>query len=515
MKDRSMETGAAGPCPGWETVCVVLFALGFLLVNLCTATRYPFVWIDEVMYADPAVNLYLGNGFTSSAWYVQHAGEFWAGNVPLHSFLLYLWLKLFGFSILAVRSVNYVYLIAACLLLWRACLRLNLVTAAWARLLLLALMATGYSMVFAYRSGRPDCLALLLVCAAVYVHSRACWRQRIFGLMALGALMPWAGLQLLPLLAVGGVLLLLYLGLKILPSVLAAWAGAALGGVALAWFYVSHGVLDRFWLSIRQHTGSGFFGWLARGEFRHSNLVPKDFSFMLIFALAVTLLIWKWMERRAWQAAPNQKGSPLSPELRNWKTAILFGLVYSFALTFALIFSGKFPTYYGWMTYVPLCLCVCMALARLQPGGMLRWICGFFLAGAIGISLVLHGVTAADDWGDRDYANVEKIVRENVTGSDWLYGEFSTYYAAKRTAARTFMPLYLPAFLPDEKERITVLVVAPKNFNEVTNAIGGNWISTGKRFVPERNGFWAARRNMGFLSTQNYELEVYRRNKPD
>ena len=98
--------------------------------------------------------------------------------------------------------------------------------------------------------------------------------------MALGALMPWAGLQLLPLLAVGGVLLFLYVGRKILPSVLAIWTGAGLGGLALIWFYVSHHVLDRFLLSVRQHTTIGFFGWLAHGEVRHSNLVPKDFSFM-------------------------------------------------------------------------------------------------------------------------------------------------------------------------------------------------------------------------------------------
>ena len=25
---------------------------------------------------------------------------------------------------------------------------------------------------------------------------------------------------------------------------------------------------------------------------------------------------------------------------------------------------GKFPTYYGWMTYIPLCLCVCMEIER-------------------------------------------------------------------------------------------------------------------------------------------------------
>src|SRR5215471_14715245 len=91
--------------PRWETWCVILFWLCFLLFNLATASRYPFVWTDEVMYADPAVNLYLGHGFTSTAWYAQPSNEFWAGNVPLHSTLLFLWLKIFGFSITTIRSL--------------------------------------------------------------------------------------------------------------------------------------------------------------------------------------------------------------------------------------------------------------------------------------------------------------------------------------------------------------------------------------------------------------------------
>src|SRR2546422_11523965 len=105
-----------------ETWRVIGLLFCFLLLNLLTSTRYPYVWIDEVMYSDPAVNLYLGNGFTSSAWYAQPSTEFWAGNVPLHTLLLYLWLKLFGFSILSVRSLNCVYMTACCWLLWRPCL---------------------------------------------------------------------------------------------------------------------------------------------------------------------------------------------------------------------------------------------------------------------------------------------------------------------------------------------------------------------------------------------------------
>src|SRR5690349_18811487 len=82
-------------CSRREVWCVLLFLLGFVLVNLATASRYPFVWIDEVMYSDPAVNLHLGNGFTSTAWYAQSSNEFLAGNVPLHSLLLCAWIKLF------------------------------------------------------------------------------------------------------------------------------------------------------------------------------------------------------------------------------------------------------------------------------------------------------------------------------------------------------------------------------------------------------------------------------------
>lgn len=469
---------------------------GFLLFNLLTGTRYPFVWIDEVMYSDPAVNLYLGHGFTSSAWYVQHPNEFWAGNVPLHAVLLFLWLKIFGFSILAVRSINYVYMIAAALLLWRACIRLKLIVTSRARLLLLGLMLAGYSMVFAYRSGRPDCLTILLICGAIYIHSRECWRQRILGGASLAALIPWAGLQVLPLMAVGGVLLILYLGRKIVPAVLANWAGVALGLGTLYWFYSSHGVWNQFLLSIRQHTTIGFFGWLSRGELRHSNLVPKDFSFMIIFLLAVLMFFYQLSRRKDFAEL---KKSPLS-----------FGLVYSIVLTVALIGSGKFPTYYGWMTYVPLALCICMELSK-APDGMWRWACGIFLPAAMGISIVLHGVTAMDDWRDRDYANVEKLISQNVNEHDWVYGDFSIYYAAKQRAAGIYTPLYINEFLPEEKERLTVLAIASEEFQTVTNIIGGNWISTGQKFIPERAGFWSSRHNMGFLSTQNYELEIYRR----
>jgi len=473
---------------------VTLFMLGFLLVNLITASRYPFVWIDEVMYSDPGVNLYLGKGFTSTAWYVQPSNEFWAGNVPLHSALLCVWLKVFGFSITAVRSINYFYFIAAGLLLWRACIRLGLIKTSWARLLLLALMAGGYSLIFSYRSGRPDCLALLVVCGLVCCFAMKPSARRQLGFLFLGTLSPWVGLQLLPLIVVASALLLLYLGRTVLPVVVATVAGATTGVLALVLFYASHGVFAGFLKSIKQHTTVGVMEMLAGGQFRHSNFIPKDFSFIILLTLAVALVVHQF------RSGAFKRTSVLS-----------FGLVYSLALSTALVASGKFPTYYGWMTYVPLSVCLCSTLSEIAVRRKLFIASLAFIWTAVSVGISLNLMTAAYDWKERAYANVENLVQENVLTTDWMYGEFATYYAAKTRAARVFMPYYLPAMLNSEKTRINVLVIAPKNFDEVTKTIGGDWASTGKKFVPERSGFLGTRVNLGFLSTQNYHLEVYRR----
>lgn len=466
----------------------------FFAFNLLTAARYPFVWIDEVMYSDPAVNLLLGHGFTSSAWYAQSSGEFWAGNVPLHSALLYLWLKVFGFSITAVRSLNLVYVVAACVLAWRASVRLQLVVTARARLTFLVLLLGGYAVIFAYRSGRPDALAMLVVAALFFAQSLASTWQRTASFLALGLLAPWVGLQLLPLLGVGGVLLLLFLGWRLFPQLVAAGLGAAAGLGSLMLFYQSHGVWEPFLRSIRQHTSVGFFGMLMSGQFRHSNLLPKDFSFWPVFALALVLMVHLLARRGL-----------------TWRSPLVFGLAYAVTLSLALVIGGKFPTYYGWMTYAPLCLCVCATLSSAPLPTLLRWASGGALTLAVGVGVGLHLAVAAQDWPDRGYTQVTAFVRQNVTASDWLYGDHVAYYAAKPVAARVFMPFYLPAMPDEEKQRVTVLVIAPGNLTEATNAIGGNWVSTGARLSPQRVTLFGTNWKRGFLSMPNQELEVFRR----
>ena len=99
----------------------------FVLVNLLTAARSPTVWLDEIRFKDPAANLVEGHGLTSTAWEFQSAQELWAGNAPLHTWLLVLWIKMFGLTPTAVRAVNFVYIAIAALLLWVGVRRLGLI----------------------------------------------------------------------------------------------------------------------------------------------------------------------------------------------------------------------------------------------------------------------------------------------------------------------------------------------------------------------------------------------------
>ncbi len=180
-------------------------------------------------------------------------------------------------------------------------------------------------------------------------------------------------------------------------------------------------------------------------------------------------------------------------------------------LALALVAGGKFPTYYGWMTYLPLCLCVCATLSRTPLPVTLRWVGLGLLGTAVGVGVLLHTAVAVYDWRDRDYRHVESLVRGSVTRTDWMFGEHAAYYAAKPVAERVFLPFYLPSMLEEEKQRLTVLVLAPGNLAEVTNVIGGSWVPTGARFAQQRRGLLGAHWERGFLSMSNYELEVFRR----
>lgn len=163
-------------------------------VNLLTATWWPVPWTDEALFLDPAANFFFHHQFTSSLWHTQPYGEFWISNAPLYSFFLAAWLKIFGFGVLAARSLN---LFLHGVWLW---ICLDWAIQRWRfrpiQCLVLALLLTlPNSLAFMARNGRYDMLACLVstFLAIGLVEGR---RTKTVS-AAVGFLMPWVSLPTL------------------------------------------------------------------------------------------------------------------------------------------------------------------------------------------------------------------------------------------------------------------------------------------------------------------------------
>jgi hypothetical protein len=488
----------------WPWVALILFL--FLLVNVLTADRYPFPFYDEVLYADPAVNYVTGHGFTA-AMPGKGSSIFYFYNGPAHSALLIPWLKVFGISMRSVRSINFVYVAITGLLIWSAAKRNGLILSGRWRLLLVAMLICNYSIIFSYRCGRYDCLGMLVLAFAFWSFSIESAPLRLTALAIAGAASPWIGLQLLPLEAVLGATLAGFTFWRYWREIFTLAAGIVVGSFGLIQFFISHGVLEYFLqfpvfnhvdldhVLHSQSKGFGFVAGLLHGEFRHSNMLPKDFSLPWVLGAAVLLAVILYRTRSLRLRSP-----------------LVYGLTFVPVFGLTLVLLAKFPTYYGWMTFVPLAVCVCASLELNFPTGVRRAAVGLcILAGVVGVGL--HVLSCVRDWDDRDYSKVQQFVNSNVRPDDWAYVNPQGYYPAKVTSAATFFS-NAKGLLPSQKSRITVCVIEPEAVG-VLGELGGDWYNTGQEMIPAHTGLFGSNSKWGFLSLPNYRLSVYRRVPPN
>lgn len=446
------------------SVCVLLLAI--LIFNLVTAMVYPAVWLDEVAYSDPAANFILGRGFTSTAWFMQAPDQFWAGNTPLHQLLLIEWLRIFGFSPLAVRSINYVWFVLGTYFIWRFCVRSQLIPQTRWRLLMIALLACESAISFSYRSGRPDMIGYCLCAGTLLATTVSSIRVRGGILLALGFLFPWAGLQLLLFLVLATGLVLIFFGWRNALNGICIGIGAALGLAGLYLFYRSHGVWNAFVSSVKL-CSSGQIGDIY-GHAR-LNVVPemliRDRSAPFLLLAAIILTVWYWKSRN-------------TVSLKS----TLFALSAGLCIPLVMHFVGVFPIYYGWMTAVPVTLAVCHFLS-MRPVTPL-WIkaaVGILLVGSMIIGLPIRLAAAIFAPPDKSYDAVSEFISSHLKSSDEACINDAAYYPAIISAKRIYTMRYMQyAMTPEEKSSVTVLIISPSNVSAVTNAIPAHWILEAK-----------------------------------
>lgn len=493
-----------------EITIVVLLLTVFVAANIATSSRLSTVWLDEVLLTDPAANLYLGHGFTSSAWYYQTKDEFWACNAPLHAVLLYHWMKLFGFSLIAVRSLNYGLMAISVLIIWLSVSRLNLVTSARSRIILVILLLLGEGVTFNYLSGRYDCLAISLFAAALFAYSiQSIWLRCIL-LLGIGIFIPIAGFHLLPYAAILGTILLIYLGRLFFRESISLTIGSTIGIIFLYILYSTNRVADIFFVkSLGGHSlGSAINKSKAPIKGSESDKIGYVLSnFIEIFANRLTHLPQWFFQDTSFFILLILALALATYQIVNanfeFRSSLCFGLVVSSFVPLGLGILRDYPNYYTWMSYIPLAICICSSVTKFRKTnysflGNLIILVSLVLACLPGYPMTL--ISGVQVWGDRDYAKVENFIATNVREDDKAYSSFGPYYAIKKRAASVFFPTYMDMISSQEKEGISVLIIqrfekyAKLSVEDVINKLGGEWFDTKQR-----------------LDSREYKLMIFRR----
>ena len=470
-----------------EFVIVLMIAAVFLGINLATCTRFPVVWEDEVYYSEPAVNANLGIGFTSYANSVQPHGPFWVGNPPLYPMLLTGWLRLFGIGIVQTRSFGYVLAALAIVVIWWAVARLALITSALMRIGFLLTLLLAYGPGICYRSSRYDTLGILLVALTLLAASVARVRLRLALIVGVGALFTMTQLTLVIFAAEIGVLLLCVYGRRYLREVMALGIGTILGGALLFLLLQSQAVWP-YLVAMIHHQRTLRLGWF-----------PKDPSFLLILTAACCLALDQY--RRG--------------DFR-FRSPLIFGVMAGVVVSLGHLAMGWYPTYYTWMAILPL-----------SVGIFAEFSCSGRFVGALGRSMAVAALclsaflgmplqlaSAVRFWQERDYNRVIALVQANVDKEDWVYCDPGAYYPAKLASGAVFLMTYDKDdrfFTPDEKQRISVMIIPPYAFDRVSKRLGGAWVPTGEWIRPPDGGFLFFRVNFGDKLVWNYNLQAYRR----
>jgi hypothetical protein len=471
-----------------EAWAVSLFLLVFLTFNVVTATSYPFPHLDECVQAEPAINYIHGYGF----------GIRFDEILGMYSFLLVPWMKLFGASLQSIRSADIVSMTAAFFVLWSAVKRLKIIPLAFWRIFLLILLATEYGVIVDYRNGRYDGFGALLMTVMLWLMSIKGKQARLFCLFVVCLLIPWAGMQFMPVLFTAGVFLFFMFRWRFWMEIAVSFLAGVLGVAAFFAAAAANGRLSTLLKFINgQKIGINVISdWIHHGQLILYNYIPADFSLPFLLAAAAILFIHLLRQKRL-----------------DLHSGVFLGILFDVLLAIIMLTVAKLPTYYSYMIVIPIAIAVCCGLALSEPGKLRNAaliLC--FLSAAAGAGL--HAAAYMGNYRDRDYSHLKQFVDQTVRADDVAYVDTRGYLAVRRRARDAYFPEtegpIIPLMSQLQKDSITVLLIPSSALEYTTNGLGGQWQDTGQALAPIGRNIFGNRR-MGVVTFRPIDLTVYRR----
>lgn len=440
------------------------------------------------MQAEPAINYIHGQGF----------GIRFDEILGMYSFLLVPWMKLFGSSLQSIRSADIVSMTAALLVLWSAVRRMSIIPLAFWRIFLLVLLATEYGMIVVYRNGRYDGFGALLMTVVLWLMSIEGKQTRLLCLFGVCLLVPWAGMQFMPVLFAGGVTLFLIFRWRFWMEIALSFLAGVSGVGAFFLVAAANGRLSTLLKFISgQKTGLNVISnWIHHGQLVLYNFIPADFSFPFLFAAAAILFVYLLRQKKI-----------------SLHSGVCVGILFDVLLSIVMLTVAKLPTYYSYMIVIPAAVALCSGLALCEPGKLRTAsliLCSLSAAAGAG----LHAAAYAGNRQDRDYSRLEQFVDETVHANDIAYVDITGYLAVRQRARDAYFPetegLIIPLMSQRQKDSITVLLIPKPELEYTINGLGGQWQETGQTIAPTGRNIFGNRR-VGLVTFRPIDLAVYRR----
>ncbi len=420
-----------------------------LVFNILTIQNQ-LPWVDEVMFTDSSANLLMYGNWRTHAWYGMGEYHPFALYVPLYQWMLFLWLKLIGFSLIKVRLFE---LLTTVILGWavikvvevlRGCRSGNTF------LLTFSILFWFFKgMCATYRLGRVDMLAALMAVACFYYVIKYYKSNKgAIGIVLFSTLTMLAGIQAVIWLFAAFVFSLFILRAyrKMLKIALYSGVGFSAGfAIACIWMWV-YGFLSPFlwntfgssatFLKVKDFIKVHIMGMSASAQEIASPSFSLVDKIMVVFAdhsmaTLVFVSIVLFLLNNSMKSFRNNRNYP--PHF-----LVLFGI---FAIVFFNL-AGRFSGYYWWASIIP--MIVSLSLWAEEKNKMNRIIVGIASTAFVLLSLPVFGSPF-----DKQYSNITDFIRrQKFKDTDRIASPMMTFYEMQSCCPNTF---YYSAY---SKERI-------------------------------------------------------------
>lgn len=424
-------------------------------------------WIDEVMFVDTPMHYVKGAGWTTHSWYSIANQKPFMLYPPLYSMILVPWMKVFGTSIFACRSLNVVITLFIGWGMIRILQQLNLKISIIQILLLIIILWYTSDMVFMYSNGRPDLMgALFLVLIANEMMHTIKSGKRKWSVFVLSAFLMTVAIQAAVCLVL--LLLLSFLVLEKNRKEIKYLAFLCISGISMGFiincaFMAYHGHLMSFVVNIFSYSGSAkaivafilpmmgdcigidaayFMGKLSKMGVESPLYIRLITAFTrpTYLALLVADSVFLFLYLKSIKNEPHYR-------------IIKYLFIMTIAIPLLMVLAGRFEPYYYWMAYFPLFM-LTVLLFKLP---IYRWGC-FIIAISV-LFILTHDRMHKDS---NNYHELESFISHCTMLKDKkIIAPFSVFYEISKISNKTY---YLGIFPPqDLPQRIDYIILTEKS----------------------------------------------------